>query len=373
MWNQKPIFRFEIDNFSEKKDDIVSQTFVNGGCEWSLYVYPKGDRLSDDHLSVYLPVTNHSLLRPGWKRVVLFYVTLLNQSDKELYRSRIGLNEYSVNSKSWGYRKTLPLSKFQEKGFLEEDRLIIEVYIKIVEAVDGESGDSSEAVDINGFRVFASQVTSVRKLFAEHPDIATYVKPKNQVVKTEYMNVLLGLVNTLNKPSQNISENELGKVQRELDELTEEGFELDWLKTKFNMVYWEMRKSYDADVSRVQQLEERVKNLEEMESNLKRKLDEVELERKKAKADEPRVQKLEERVKNLEKMESGFMMDSLKSKLDDVSLETKKSYDADESRVQELEESVKDLKMMVSDLKAKLDKDEAKSSDDGFLWVNEDA
>lgn len=34
MWNQKPSFRFEIDNFSEKKDRILSQTFVAGGYEW---------------------------------------------------------------------------------------------------------------------------------------------------------------------------------------------------------------------------------------------------------------------------------------------------------------------------------------------------
>ncbi|KAL1198454.1 MATH domain and coiled-coil domain-containing protein [Cardamine amara subsp. amara] len=324
MWNQKPGFRFEIDNFSEKKDAIVSYPFVSGGCEWFLYVYPKGEYskklkreyLCDDHLSLFIHA-NSSLLQPGWKRSVNFYFSVLNQSNKELYRTPFALTELSGKRTSWGFRKTFPFSKIQEKGFLEEDRLIIEVYINVSEAFDGESGDVSEKKEayINGFRVFASQVTSVRKIFAEHPDIATYVKPKNQVVRTEYMNVLL-------------------------------------------------------------ELEERLNKLEKMESNLKldslkRKLDEVDSERKKAKANESRVQKLEERVKNIELMESGFMMDSLKSKLDDVSLEKKKSYYADGSRVQELEESVKDLKKMVSDLKNKLDKEEAKSSDDEFLLVNE--
>ncbi|KAL1222442.1 MATH domain and coiled-coil domain-containing protein [Cardamine amara subsp. amara] len=355
MWNQKPIFRFEIDNFSEKKDDVVSQKFVSDGCEWSLYVYPKGDELS-----IYVYLTIPSLLQPGLKGSVIFYLTVLNQSDKELYRSPFSHTEYGVKFDRWVFRKNLPLSNFYGQRFLEEDRLIIELYSKILEDVDGESGDSSEkeeAVYINGFRVFASQVTSVRKIFAEHPDIAVYVNLKNQEVKTEYMNVLLGLVNTLNKPSQNIAEKELRNAQSELNELTRSGFKLDLLKTKFDMVHWEKTKSYDAAVSRVQQLEERVKNLEEMESNLKRKLDEVELERKKQTADEPRI-------KNLE------MMDSLKSKFEDVFLEKKKSYDAVGSRVQELEESVKDLKMMVSDLKAKLDKDEAESSGDGFLLVD---
>ncbi|KAL1209628.1 MATH domain and coiled-coil domain-containing protein [Cardamine amara subsp. amara] len=234
MWNQKPSFRFEIDNFSEKKDIMVSQTFVSGGCEWCLYVHPKGDSICDDQLFLSLRVANPSLLQPGWKRRVHFYFSVLNQSDKELHRSFIARTEFGAMNISRGFKKTLSLSKFQGKGFLEEDRLIIEVYIKILEAIDGESGYVSEIeeADINGFRVFASQVTSVKKIFEEHPDIATDVKPKNQVVKTEYMNVLLGLVNTLNKPSKNISVNELRNARSELYELTQVGFKLDWLKTK---------------------------------------------------------------------------------------------------------------------------------------------
>ena len=50
-----------------------------------------------------------------------------------------------------GTRKTLPLSKFQEKGFLEKDKLIIEVYINVVEAFDGEGED------ITGFDAHVSQ------------------------------------------------------------------------------------------------------------------------------------------------------------------------------------------------------------------------
>ena len=50
-----------------------------------------------------------------------------------------------------GIRKTLPLTKFQDKGFLEKDKLIIEVYINVVEAFDGEGED------ITGFAAHVSQ------------------------------------------------------------------------------------------------------------------------------------------------------------------------------------------------------------------------
>ncbi|XP_019101012.1 PREDICTED: MATH domain and coiled-coil domain-containing protein At2g42480-like [Camelina sativa] len=326
-------FRFEIDNFSEKEAVIASQIFVSHGCEWYLSVYPKGDSLCGDHLPLFLYVANPKSLGKEWKRKANFRFVLLNQSDKELYRSPIGQGLYSAKFTGKGFRNTFPLKKLQEKGFLENDRLIVEVYISRVEIVDGEGrveSENKETLDINGFQVFASRATSARKIFTEHPDIAEDFKPKNQVVKTEYMNVLLNLIETLNKPSQNHSESELSNAQSELSELMEQGFKLDWLKSK---------------------------------------LDEVSLRRKKSDADH--VQQLDERVKNLELMNLDFKLDCLKTKLDEVSLERKKLDDADGSRVKEMVARIKNLEMVVSDLRVKLDKDEGKSFADDFVLIEQ--
>ncbi|VVB03123.1 unnamed protein product [Arabis nemorensis] len=246
---------------------------------------------------------------------------------------------FGAESPGWAFRKNFGLSKFQEKGFLENDKLIIEVYLDVVEALDREGRDvlekkKKEIVDINGFRVFASQVTLVRQIFSDHSDIAEDFKPKNQVVKTEYMNVLLGLIETLNKPLHSLSETEISDARSELSELMDEGFKLEWLKKKLEKVSLERNKKSDGVV------------------------------------DGTSVQKLEERVKNFELMDLG----SLKLKLDKVSLERKKADDADVSRIQQPEESVKKLELIVSDLKDELEKEKAKSSDAGYLhWGWDDS
>ncbi|VVB03121.1 unnamed protein product [Arabis nemorensis] len=105
---------------------------------------------------------------------------------------------------------------------------------------------------------------------------------------------------------------------------------------------------------------------------MKAKLEEASLEMKKAyDADGSRVQRqLEERIKNLELMESSFKMDCLKSKLEEVSLEMKKA-ETDGSQAQQHEERIKNLELMLSNLKLELDKKKAKCCGDGFLLVEE--
>ncbi|KAJ4892168.1 TRAF-like family protein [Raphanus sativus] len=310
MWDQNPSSRFEIDNFSDKEAAIASRVFVAGGCEWYLSVCPK----YNDHLSLFLNVANRESLRTGWKRSAKYYFRVLNKSNRELYRSSVyGRREsvvFCARNPGWGVSKTLPLSKFQESGFLENDKLIIEVYIKVVEAFDGEGRD------INGFQVFSAHVASVKKTFGEH------------VAKKEYMNTL-------------------SNACSKLSELAEVGVKLDWLKSKFDTFKSKNTDDGAADESLVPLLEERIKNLELMVSGFKKDCLKSKCERKISHAaDECRFQKLEESVKNLELMELGLKLDSLKSKLEEVSLEKKKSHDAVESRAQLLEGRLKKIELM---------------------------
>ncbi|CAH2047546.1 unnamed protein product, partial [Thlaspi arvense] len=214
MEDHKPTsYTFEIDNFSQKESKIASPNFLSGGCEWFVQVHPKGDHI-EDHLALFLYVANSESLRLGWKRRANFFFVLLDQSGKELYKTKELLCKlFCAQVPGWGFPKAVLLKMLQEKG-----------------------------------------------LFTKHPDIAVNLKPKSQFVKTTYMNLLLGLIETLNKPPHSFSETELSNARRELMDLTEASFKLDWLKTKLDEVSLE-RKKASADSIRVRELEEQVKNL----------------------------------------------------------------------------------------------------------------
>ncbi|ESQ29004.1 hypothetical protein EUTSA_v10023897mg [Eutrema salsugineum] len=220
MEDHKPTsFTFEIDNFSDKDSVISSPNFLSGGREWYVRVHPKGDRI-DDHLSLYLCVANPESLRFGWKRRASFSILLLNQSGKELYRKdEFSCQLFCAQTSSWGWPNALPLKKLQEKGFLEKNKLILKVQVKVAEVVDEGDVTGNEMLDVNGF-----QAASVSWIFVEHPDIAI-------------------------------------NAQNELIELTEAGFKLDWLKIRLDEAFLESKKATDDDGSRVQELEEHIKNL----------------------------------------------------------------------------------------------------------------
>ncbi|XP_010474608.1 PREDICTED: MATH domain and coiled-coil domain-containing protein At2g42470-like [Camelina sativa] len=253
-------FTFEMDNFSEKESVIRTQNFLSGGCEWYVKVHPKGDHI-DDHLSMYLCVADPESLRFGWKRRAAFSIALLNQSGQELYRKDEPFDQlFCAEISQMGWPKALPLEKLHEKGFLENNKLILNVQVKVAQVDDEGSVTGNEMLYVNGFQVLCSQVTSVSWIFVEHPNVAVHFKPKNQLLKTAYMNILLGLIETLKKPLHSITDTELNNAQSDFIELTEAGFNLDWLKIKLDEVCIE-RKTANADGSRVQELIKLIKNL----------------------------------------------------------------------------------------------------------------
>lgn len=57
-------------------------------CSIIARVYPKGEDGTNDHMSLYLHVANPESLRLGWKIRANYSFALLNQSGKELHRTR---------------------------------------------------------------------------------------------------------------------------------------------------------------------------------------------------------------------------------------------------------------------------------------------
>lgn len=114
------------------------------------------------------------------------------------------------------------------------------------------------------------------RIFERHPDFASEFRPKNQHLRSAYMNVLLGLIETLCQSTQELCKDDLADADAALVYLTNAGFNLDWLEEKLYEVS-EKKENEEAGETRMQEIEKELKDLKQKCSNL-----EAQLEKEKA-------------------------------------------------------------------------------------------
>ncbi|KAL0756409.1 hypothetical protein Bca101_094077 [Brassica carinata] len=247
-------FIWVIKDFSSLQSwRIYSDEFLIGGFKWCLIAYPKGSKV--DCLSLYLGVADHESLPLGWRRNTKFSLKVVNQFSDKSSILREATELFDQKTPSFGFTKILPLAKLHanDGGFLVNDELKIVAEINVLQVI-GESNDESEGsqeavqpmkktkmtdygtgssdlhketsvgnetVDVNGFQVSTLQVAYVRCIFEKHPNFASKRRSNNQHLKSTYINVLLGLIETLCQLPEKLSDDDFDEASAAVSYLTQ--------------------------------------------------------------------------------------------------------------------------------------------------------
>ncbi|KAL1201578.1 MATH domain and coiled-coil domain-containing protein [Cardamine amara subsp. amara] len=296
-------FTWVIKNFcSEQFRKIYSDEFIVDGCKWRLLAFPKGNGV--EHLSLYLDVATSEYLPDGWRRQANFYLSIVNQNDEKLSQTKATRHWFDAGACDFGYASMLPLNELHEKdrGFLKNGQVKIVAVVDVLEVIgkldvteesqettkpqgemeetDGEHSNdllnepssAKESMDVNGFQVLPSQVQSVSCIFERHPDIASEFHPKNKHLRSAYMNVLLSLIETMCQSTKELSKDDLADAYSALAYLTDAGMNLNWLEKKLEEVS-EKKENEEAGETRMQEIEEELKELKLKCSNLEAQLE----------------------------------------------------------------------------------------------------
>ncbi|XP_010427735.1 PREDICTED: MATH domain and coiled-coil domain-containing protein At3g58270-like [Camelina sativa] len=301
-------FTWVIKDFcSLQSRKIYSDEFVADGCKWRLFAFPKGNG-TVEYLSLYLDVAGSEFLPDGWRRHVDFNLRVVNQLSEDLSLvTKATKHWFDASAVDFGFTSMFPLNELREEngGFLVNGELKIVAEVAVLEVIGKldvteeceettkalskldendaveskdllkEASSVKEYVDVNGFRVFPSQVESVRCIFERHPKIAEFC-PKNRHLRSACMNVLLSLIETLCQPTQELSKGDLADADDALGYLFVAGLNLNWLKEKLEQVS-EKKEKEEAGETRVQEIEEDLKKLKQKCSDM-----EAQLEKEKA-------------------------------------------------------------------------------------------
>lgn len=120
---------FEVTNFSLLVGKCVkSSTFIVGGCDWNIHVYPDGWRDEDkEHVSVFLCLLINGLTPTKYS------LSLLDK-DGQVYKQGEPL-QYTFHAVNgyWGFPQFVERSKVKELLSLNADRFTIRCVLTVIE------------------------------------------------------------------------------------------------------------------------------------------------------------------------------------------------------------------------------------------------
>lgn len=132
-------------------------------------------------------------------------------------------------------------------------------------------GEVGKPICINPYSslfFFHLQVESVKRIFEKHSDIASGVHTKSPHLRTTYINVLLGLIETMCQSPQDLSDDDLKEASATVSYAVNIGFKLDWLEKKLTELCEKKTKLRTVE-ARLPELEEELQNLNKKCSDLK--------------------------------------------------------------------------------------------------------
>lgn len=138
-------FTWTIENFSRLNvRKHYSEIFFAGGFKWRILIFPKGNNV--DHLSMYLDVADSATLPYGWSRYAQFSLSVVNQLHPKYTCRKDTQHQFNSRESDWGFTSFMPLSDLYDpnRGYLENDRVIVEAEVAVRKVTDYWTYDSKK-------------------------------------------------------------------------------------------------------------------------------------------------------------------------------------------------------------------------------------
>nr|XP_016444216.1 PREDICTED: ubiquitin carboxyl-terminal hydrolase 12-like [Nicotiana tabacum] len=146
-------FTWTIDNFSRLSvKKLYSEVFSVGSYKWRVLIFPKGNNV--DCLSMYLDVADSAALPYGWSRYAQFSLAVVNQVNPKYTVKKETQHQFNQRESDWGFTSFMLLSELYDtnKGYLVNDRVVIEADVAVRKVIDYWTYDSKKETGYVGLK-----------------------------------------------------------------------------------------------------------------------------------------------------------------------------------------------------------------------------
>eukprot|EP00891_Asterochloris_glomerata_P000046 jgi/Astpho2/46/Aster-07498 len=126
-------YTWRIPNFSSSAHlRLNSDQFEVCSKPWKLLVFPRGNRDSNQFISVYLDVADAEMLPDRWHRRASFKLMLVNQRDPARSITKEAAHTFTAQAQDWGFNQFALQNDILDvrNGYLVDDTLVLKVVVK---------------------------------------------------------------------------------------------------------------------------------------------------------------------------------------------------------------------------------------------------
>ncbi|KAJ2258033.1 ubiquitin-specific protease ubp15 [Coemansia sp. RSA 454] len=129
-------FHWDIDNWTQLPDRVISKTFSVGGYDWDILLFPRGNQAAEK-VSLYLEAKPREVV-DGWHVCATFGLAMSNTEDPSTFKHSLTHHRFTAEEADWGFtqfaelRDVMAAPDSESRPLLERGQVRISAFLRVV-------------------------------------------------------------------------------------------------------------------------------------------------------------------------------------------------------------------------------------------------
>ncbi|KAJ1772579.1 ubiquitin-specific protease ubp15 [Coemansia sp. RSA 1843] len=130
-------FHWEIDDWTQLPDRVLSSTFTVAGSDWDILLFPRGNQAGDT-VSMYIEHKPKEGDDPNWHVCAMFETTMSNIDSPEVFKRNPSRHRFTQEESDWGFTRFIDIRTLvtppddETPPLVENGRVRISAFVRVI-------------------------------------------------------------------------------------------------------------------------------------------------------------------------------------------------------------------------------------------------